>query len=178
MTEARAERLMNVITENTGLLAQGVELITSIDPELYANNSHEYFSSGVGKHFRHVLDFYDRFLGGHRSTVDYEARSRDARIESDPEYAASRAADVSAALDSLAAPAPVDSSLRVRCEILDANGDGIESASSLERELAFLSSHTVHHYAIIALLLRVQGVKTPADFGVAPSTLRYRASQS
>ena len=47
------------------------------------------------------------------------------------------------------------------------------TASSLDRELQSLISHTVHHYALIAMLLRVSGRQPAADFGVAPSTLRY-----
>jgi hypothetical protein len=45
--------------------------------------------------------------------------------------------------------------------------------SSAERELQFLLSHTVHHYALIALMLRTQGYEPGAEFGVAPSTLAY-----
>jgi hypothetical protein len=46
------------------------------------------------------------------------------------------------------------------------------AASSLARELQFTLSHTVHHYALIALILRLQGFAPPADFGVAPATLQ------
>ena len=47
------------------------------------------------------------------------------------------------------------------------------STSSVERELQFLSSHTVHHYALIAVILRLNGVQPEEGFGVAPSTQRY-----
>jgi hypothetical protein len=47
------------------------------------------------------------------------------------------------------------------------------SGTSVGRELQFLVSHTVHHYAVIAAMLRPQGVEPGADFGVAPSTLVY-----
>jgi hypothetical protein len=47
------------------------------------------------------------------------------------------------------------------------------SATSVTRELQFLASHTVHHYAVIAAMLRPQGVEPGNDFGVAPSTLEY-----
>jgi hypothetical protein len=41
------------------------------------------------------------------------------------------------------------------------------------RELQYLLSHTIHHYAIIGSILRAQGVEPGPDFGVAPSTLRH-----
>src|SRR5437588_542470 len=50
--------------------------------------------------------------------------------------------------------------------------------SSISRELQALSSHTVHHFALIAMTLRMHGVETDADFGMAPSTLRYLASKT
>jgi uncharacterized damage-inducible protein DinB len=42
------------------------------------------------------------------------------------------------------------------------------------RELQFLASHTLHHYALIAALLRLQGVEPGEEFGVAPGTLEHR----
>jgi hypothetical protein len=47
--------------------------------------------------------------------------------------------------------------------------------STLGRELEFLRSHTVHHYALIALIFRAHEASVPSSFGVAPSTLRYQA---
>jgi hypothetical protein len=46
-------------------------------------------------------------------------------------------------------------------------------ASTVARELQFLLSHTVHHYALIALILRLQGFEPGEEFGVAPSTLAH-----
>jgi hypothetical protein len=50
--------------------------------------------------------------------------------------------------------------------------------SSASRELQVLSSHTVHHFALIAMTLRMHGVEMDPGFGMAPSTLRYLASRN
>ena len=50
--------------------------------------------------------------------------------------------------------------------------------SSVSRELQVLSSHTIHHFALIAITLRMHGVELDSDFGMAPSTLRYLASKT
>jgi hypothetical protein len=53
-------------------------------------------------------------------------------------------------------------------------GDSSEpdwSRSTIKRELQFLVSHTVHHFAIIKPLLLRDGVAVDDRFGVAPSTL-------
>lgn len=170
-----------LVEENAGLIEQAIELIASIDPDHYSNNEHAYFSSGVGKHVRHILDFYDRFLDGRGGFVDYNARRRDERIESDPGYAAGVARRIIASLRGIAAEpdgrGDATRELEVSSEVQDEAGSALRVASSLGRELSTLASHTVHHYAIIALLLRIQGQPVSAEFGVAPSTLRYLASQ-
>ena len=50
--------------------------------------------------------------------------------------------------------------------------------SSVGRELQVLSSHTIHHFALMAMTLRVLGVPVDPDFGMAPSTLRYLDTQA
>jgi len=45
--------------------------------------------------------------------------------------------------------------------------------SSLQRELTYLHSHTVHHIAQISLALRVMGIKIDDQMGIAPATLTY-----
>lgn len=184
-----ATPLSTLIGENAGLIMQGGEVVESIPPEVYANNVHPQFKSGAGKHFRHILDFYDRLLSGWRGTIDYDCRTREARIEQDAAFAAetdrqivSRLHDVETAAARSHAPGNSargsigGTPVTVRSEIRDANNNGLLVQSSLERELANLASHTVHHYALIALVLRLQGHETPKGFGIAPSTLRYMAA--
>ena len=51
--------------------------------------------------------------------------------------------------------------------------------SSIGRELAFVASHTVHHFALLAAHCQQHGIPTPADFGKAPATVAHeRASRS
>jgi hypothetical protein len=50
--------------------------------------------------------------------------------------------------------------------------------SSTARELGFLLSHTIHHFALIAMTLQSLGVNVDPAFGVSPSTLRYRTEAS
>ena len=77
--------------------------------------------------------------------------------------------DAGFADDTAAAMAPYD---RIEPNGLTDGGHGCPS--TVRRELIFLVSHTVHHYALIAVMLRHQAVGLPADFGVAPSTLRHQ----
>ena len=69
----------------------------------------------------------------------------------------------------------MEPSLRIKVDAADESSWG---TSSVERELQFLRSHTVHHFALIAVILRLSGVEPDEQFGVAPSTLRYREENS
>ena len=65
---------------------------------------------------------------------------------------------------------------------VEARADALEddtpwTSSTLGRELLFLLSHTIHHYALIDLLLREEGFEVPPDFGMAPSTLKHLERQ-
>jgi hypothetical protein len=63
--------------------------------------------------------------------------------------------------------------------IMSKNDDGMDdignafNGSTIGRELKFLSSHTVHHFAMIAMILTRQGYDPPKNFGVAASTLAF-----
>ena len=50
------------------------------------------------------------------------------------------------------------------------------SPSRLERELVFLSGHTIHHIAIMVLAARAAGVEIPSPLAVAFSTEAHRTS--
>ena len=72
----------------------------------------------------------------------------------------------------------LDAPVEIRLE--SGLGDEAEqwSRSTVRRELQFLLSHTIHHFALIGLLLHQQGIDPGPDFGVAPSTLRHWREQA
>ena len=165
-----------LVWDNIGYLQQGAALLQGLEDTAYAHGPADLSASGVGPHLRHCLDHYDRlFAGLVDGRIDYDARDRDRRLETDREFAITRIRDATIELQGLAGK-PLD--LRVAIK-MDSGGAGVEAAwwsvSSLGRELQFLISHTVHHFALMALLLRRQGIEPGPEFGVAPSTLRHQA---
>ena len=54
----------------------------------------------------------------------------------------------------------------------------VEVASTLGRELGFLSTHTIHHLAIIKMIAHSLGASLPDEVGVGHSTIAYRKSCS
>jgi hypothetical protein len=154
------------------MLKQGLEVLSDLDDQVYPNIRHPFSPCGIGSHFRHCLDFYQAFLNGvELGWIDYDNRQRDERIGKDRLSAAQKMMEAIEGLERLSW-LHEDTSLMVRLEDAD---DGLKpswSSSSVLRELQSLLSHTVHHFALIGLMLQLNGFEVPEDFGVAPSTLK------
>lgn len=173
-TEAPTHSLAHeaLLTANLQVLQQGIELLTQLDDEQYTMTAGPLFAYGVGSHFRHCLDSYQCFLQGlPTGRIDYDRRERDELTAQDRQHASTR----------------ITWTMELLCELLHSfehgavcvRQDGPQwAASSVTRELQFLLSHTVHHYALIALILRLQGFNPAAEFGVAPSTLEHWNAQA
>lgn len=162
-------------SSNIYLLEQGLSLLEQIGDGLYTNVPNGIAKAGIGGHLRHCLDFYDSFLLGVRAgtpgKIDYDRRERNPLIEIDRLIAKAKIESTIATLGKLKLNG--QQALLVKLEGEQAQSESAWSDSSITRELQFLLSHTIHHYALIAMLLRLQGYDPPADFGVAPSTLKY-----
>lgn len=160
----------NVLTLKESLIAEirrGIVLIEQLDDSNYAAKPNG--NAGVGEHFRHNLDFANSLFKGIESgRVDYSGRERDVRVETDRNHATDCFEDLIDSLDRLESK-EFDLKLSVRSEV----DEELWLESSLARELEFLHSHTVHHYALIAAKLSLLGIPAPEGFGVAPSTLKY-----
>lgn len=159
-------------------LEQGHALLGRLDDRLYAHAEGLPVQSGAGAHVRHCLDFYQSLLEGvWAGRVDYNRRGRDALVARDRACAAARIEIVVEELRALA-DLPGDTTLLVSPEDADTSDGAAWCASTLARELQFLLSHTVHHYALVALILRLQGFEPGEEFGVAPSTLAHRRQEA
>lgn len=162
-------RLLALKRDSIRLLEQGADLVEQLDDALFVATGPGFESGSPGAQLRHCLDSYRCFLGGLESGfVDYDARERDVRVETERPVAVARIRATCAALERLG-PGDEARALRVVCE-----GGGPDGTSStVARELQFLTSHVIHHYALIAMILRTMDFVTPADFGIAPSTLKH-----
>jgi uncharacterized damage-inducible protein DinB len=163
------------IRGNRHFLEQGIRLLDQIPLELYRTPTRSGWAS-VGTQFRHVLDHYRAFVTGWESgRVDYDARQRDRMIETDPREATLQARGTIAALEQI----HVEDANHALAVQMDSGGDQRVPdwrPSTVGRELQFLVSHTIHHYALIKLLLADVGIDPGPDFGVAPSSLAFRTA--
>ncbi len=129
------------------------------------------FAGPVGAHLRHVVEHYEALVNGLTlGMVDYDGRPRDRQIETNPTLARDRLLGLRQVLgqwtlDMLDRPVQVLGQGGI-------TGDfDFCVTSSVGRELAFLASHAVHHFALLAEHLQRHGVRVPAHFGKAPGTV-------
>ncbi len=123
----------------------------------------------IGPHLRHCVDHFLCLFGGLESgIVDYDARERDRRLETD--LPALRAALEAVGLRlSEIEPGALGRPLRVR-QTAAPGAPPVTVGSNVERELVFLSGHTIHHLAIMTILLVERGLAVPQGLDVAYST--------
>lgn len=164
-----------LVEDNIAFLLQALELIRRLSNQVYAFSGSSVGGSGVGPHIRHVLDHYSNFIAGlEAGRIDYDARARDPRIETERLAAIKRIEELTAELRKVASRPDMALQIKMDCGD-DTPPETWWSQSTLCRELQFLISHTVHHYAIIRMVLSLQGIEAGPAFGVAPSTLRHHA---
>jgi uncharacterized damage-inducible protein DinB len=170
--------LTTLASDNARYLEQAARLLETLSDTRYADPAPLNLGSSVGAHLRHCLDHYDNFFEGIATgRIDYDARRRDRTIEIDRTAALDKLHLLVAALSALEDAG--DRPLPVKMDCGDDTDENTWwSDSSVRRELQFLISHTVHHFAIIKMVLTAAGHPMGSDFGIAPSTLRYHQGAS
>lgn len=152
-----------------GLLDDLASVLVRVDRQLYNARPVSGLSGSIGGHVRHVLDHISAFVEAGSALLCYDHRERGTAVEIDPDEALSRIFRLQQGLERMA-KRQQDEHLRVRSQIAP-NGRTVTSWSTLGRELVFVMNHTIHHQAIIALLLGPDaGATLPERFGYAPAT--------
>ena len=153
------------------LLVRLRALLEQVPDAVYTARPVPHVSGSIGEHVRHCLDHVAAFttvLGARR--LSYDHRTRFTLDETATQTAVAR---IDRLLDELVAMTDLDFDAEVTVTaLLHQDGAPMTAPSSVARELAFVVSHTLHHFAVIALLLDRMRVRVPAQFAHAPSTLK------
>ncbi len=169
-----------LIDDNIVLLKSAIELLNSFNDRQYSMRQMNESKSGVGPHLRHVIDHYQCLLSGvGKDRIDYDQRERADTVETSVSRARDVMYELIAGLEG-AKSFCKDKKIAVRMDCGTNNENDAQAwcESTLGRELQFLVSHTVHHFAIIDIYCQVMGIPVPEGFGIAPSTLKYMQCSS
>lgn len=158
------------------LVRQMHDLLYQISASDYTKKLDLYDGSSIGKHCRHVHDFFYALNAGIKTgTLDYGHRKRESELENNPLWLAEA---LEAQWSDLYGH-PAEKRLLVLSDVTaKPTSTRTKYASTLGRELLFVFHHTIHHMAMIKMGLRhiARSIELSPDFGLAPSTIAFQAS--
>jgi uncharacterized damage-inducible protein DinB len=144
-------------------------LLQNLQDKHYTMQSSLLGNASIGQHTRHIIELAQALLLGYKTgEVEYDKRKRDVKIETDTAFAYSL-------LDALTTEMNTENK-NLQLVVTDNNtGKQTSIATSYFRELVYNTEHTIHHMALIRVALREMQLEiVDEQFGVAPSTLKYR----
>ncbi len=153
------------------VLAQLQAHLKQLTPKQYAEKLSVFNGASIGAHTRHVIEFYQCLLNGvTNGEVNYDARQRDLRLESQLDYTI----DV---LDEITYRLLNVNVLNKKINLMACYGEAFYSTpTSFEREEVYLIEHTIHHHALIRIGLQecFPEVEIEPNFGYAHSTIQHQ----
>lgn len=163
---------MNLIQTSEGILQQLKELLQTLTKEQYCSTLDVFSGASIGQHTRHILEFYEA-LATFETTVCYDERNRDKRLEEDTAFAIKFIGSLKSTIHNLDMDKEV---VHVAGFGKEQNYIANEVKSSIGREMIYAVEHAVHHMAIIkiGLITNWPTIKIAQNFGVADSTVRYK----
>ena len=159
----------SIVDANIETLDQAHSLIDTISAEAYQYTASPITNSSIGEHFRHILDMYFALMSGaDKGVVDFNIRRRGTEIEKNPNIAIDQIQQIKQWLWSL--DTDKNRKFQLNTEVALRATRSVEILSNLARELIFTSSHAVHHYAVIGIIAKLQGLEVDSALGIAAAT--------
>ena len=168
LQDSHAKRLLQF---SAAVLGQAVPLVAA-----HGRPGAPAYSYPTGAHLRHVIEHYEALLlAKEPGVVDYDSRPRNRELQSNPHVALRRLHSLLRRLDDWTAGS-LDAPVQVRGRGGLAGEFAFAVASTVGRELVFVASHAIHHYALLKPHCIQHGIPVSADFGRAPSTVAHEGA--
>ncbi len=156
---------------------QNVFVQLSASLELLNDSQYVYSSkilsnASIGQHVRHIIEMFICLEEGYeQGIVNYENRKRDIAIETKRSVAAGLLKTIYENLDK------PNKCMVLRGAYNDNTDELIDFDTNYYREIAYNLEHTIHHMALVKVGIReVSDIEVPEGFGVASSTIKFRAA--
>ena len=159
------------------ILKQIFELTSQLSDAEYAAEIDLLNGNSIGKHVRHVVEFFDLLVSGSMNDlINYDKRRHEPLYETNRQACMKKTQFLIESVSQLVPSGDVI--LEVSYGKTDE--DAVKIKSSLERELAYNIEHAIHHMAIIKIAVQTvfPKVQLAENFGVAFSTVRFQKSEN
>lgn len=155
------------------IVEQAIELLDCITIEEYQSELKPNFPSSIGAHIRHIIDHFLAIQSGlSAGHIDYNKRHRQNQIEQFPQLAIEQLQSIVRWISELTDEVR-ESKIQVTTEIDISHTKSASCESTIERELIFVTSHAIHHYALIRIICNLLDKQIPEFFGYAPATITH-----
>jgi len=159
-------------------LEQGLCLLEELTEADYTTPLPAAFEATIGGHYRHCLEHFEPLvLDPESELIDYDARPRDRRVETDLSHAIERTRTLLAACQATP-PVSMQRPVQTRCKVSYTGEASPVVASTLGREGMYAVAHAIHHYALIGVMCHLLEIPIPEGFGIAPSTVQHQKTTS
>jgi hypothetical protein len=155
---------------------QNVFVQLSASLELLSDGQYVYASkilsnATIGQHVRHIIEMFICLEDGYEAgIVNYEKRKRDRKIETEKTFAIALLKKIYEGLDKQNKP------LIMEAVYDEDSNELLPFDTNYYREVAYNLEHTIHHMALIKVgIQEVSDIEIPEGFGVASSTIKFRA---
>jgi uncharacterized damage-inducible protein DinB len=155
---------------NIAVLKQLNDLLNQLTDTEYAAQLSIISQNTIGKHVRHILEFYTCLLTGiENKFVDYDDRKRNLDLENYTQKALETSNFITQKLINLDSKVELDL-------FATFPHDRIKLTTTVARELLYVLEHTIHHFAIIKIAIKNEfpHIKVADEFGVAYATLQHQ----
>jgi hypothetical protein len=161
--------LQKAILNVFGQLTASLELLNDSQ---YIYGSKILSNATIGQHVRHIIEMFicleEGYAGG---IVNYENRKRDIIIETQKDVAIALLNKIYEGLNKK------NKSLVLQGTYKEDTEELVDFDTNYYREIAYNLEHTIHHMALIKVGIReVSDIEIPDGFGVASSTIKFRAA--
>ncbi len=164
---------MDCIKGNFIVIRQITDLLEALKDDQYASDLELFSGSTIGKHIRHIYDFYNIIVHANTNiSLDYSNRVRDPLME----VSSSHARHAFHALNARLLLIDPHARIEVCTDFdIDENDCQVQVESTIGRELMYAYDHAVHHLAIVKMGIRTAfpEVEVPKTLGVASSTQNF-----
>ncbi len=153
------------------ILGQLKVLVADLGNEAYAKPLSVLSNNTIGKHVRHICEFFDCMLQAlSTEIIDYDNRTRNVLLETDTTYTVKRLDELIRAIQGITENRPLEIVFSY------AENETAVINTLLYREMAYNIEHAIHHMAIIKIAITQEFayIQVPTHFGVAYSTIQYQ----